>query len=172
MSEPSSRLNEESVEALSPMAAEDLARFRELTAHTLVCEVDGEVAAFAIAYAPGTAYDSVNYFWHADAIRRFPLPRPDRRLDPHSADAASRPRSTTRWRTSPAERGRMVCEMNSDPPNVAYRSRSMPRAAIARSASLRLSDGHEVVMMEKLLERVSSMTPDELARRVRRRNVG
>ena len=142
-------LNEESVEALVPMAADDLARFRELTAHTLVCEVDGEVAAFAIAYAPGTPYESVNYLWHADRFDDFLY------LDRIAVATAFRRRGIATalydaMEDVARERGRMVCEIYSDPPNdvsIAFHTSRGYREV----GHLRLSDGHEVVMMEKPL---------------------
>src|SRR5213592_4605231 len=105
-------LNEESVQALVPMASDDLARFRNLTTHTLVCEVDGEVAAFAIAYAPGTAYDSVNYRWHAYRFDDFLY------LDRIAVAARFRRRGIATalydaMEEVARERGRMVCEIYS-----------------------------------------------------------
>jgi len=143
-------LNEESVEALAPMAADDLARFRELTTHTLVCDVDGEVAAFAIAYPPGTAYDSVNYLWHADRFEDFLY------LDRVAVSTRFRRRGIATalydaMEDVARERGRMVCEIYSDPPNdvsIAFHTSRGYREV----GNLRLSNGHEVVMMEKLLE--------------------
>jgi predicted GNAT superfamily acetyltransferase len=142
-------LNEESVASLAPMTADDLARFRSLTPHTLVCQLDGEVAAFAIGYAPGTAYDSVNYLWHSERFDDFLY------LDRIAVAARYRRRGIASALYDAMEavarkRGRMVCEIYSDPPNhvsIAYH--------IARGygevGRLRLANGHEVVMMEKPL---------------------
>lgn len=58
------RLNEESVWALSPLDADGLCNHRAAAGWALVCEDDGQVAAFAIAYAPGASYASVNYAWY------------------------------------------------------------------------------------------------------------
>jgi uncharacterized protein len=143
-------LNEESVEALVSMAADDLARFRNLTSHTLVCEVDGEVAAFAIAYAPGTAYDSVNYLWHAERFDDFLY------LDRIAVSTRHRRRGIATalydaMEDLARERGRMVCEIYSDPPNdvsIAFHNSRGYREV----GHLRLANGHEVVMMEKALE--------------------
>jgi predicted GNAT superfamily acetyltransferase len=142
-------LNEESVEALVPMSAGDLARFRGITSHTLVCDDGGEVAAFAIAYAPGTAYDSVNYLWHAERfvdflyLDRIAVSTPHRRRGIATAlyDAME---------GIAREHGRMVCEIYSDPPNevsIAFHTARGYREV----GRLRLAGGHEVVMMEKPL---------------------
>jgi uncharacterized protein len=142
-------LNEESVEALVPMAEADLVKFRGMTSHTLVCETDGVVAAFAIAYAPGTAYDSVNYLWHADRFDDFLY------LDRIAVSTAHRRRGIATALYDAMEdvarqHGRMVCEIYSDPPNdvsIAFHT-SRGYREVGR---LRLSNGHEVVMMEKPL---------------------
>jgi predicted GNAT superfamily acetyltransferase len=142
-------LNEESVEALVPMAVADLARFRSLTSHTMVCDVEGEVAAFAIAYAPGTAYDSVNYRWHAERFDDFLY------LDRIAVSTLYRRRGIATalydaMEDVARERGRMVCEIYSDPPNdvsIAFHTSRGYREV----GHLRLADGHEVVMMEKPL---------------------
>jgi predicted GNAT superfamily acetyltransferase len=142
-------LNEESVAALAPMAAEDLARFRSLTAHTLVCQLDGEVAAFAIAYAPGTAYDSVNYLWHSERFDDFLY------LDRIAVSARFRRRGIASalydaMETVARRHGRMVCEIYSDPPNhvsIAFHT----ARGYSEVGRLRLASGHEVVMMEKPL---------------------
>ncbi len=65
------RLNQESVWAVSPLDAEGLATHRAEAAFALVCEIEGQVAAFAIAYAPGTSYGSVNYAWHSEQFDDF-----------------------------------------------------------------------------------------------------
>jgi uncharacterized protein len=142
-------LNEESVEALVPMAASDLARFRGLTTHTLVCDVDGKVAAFAIAYTPGTEYDSVNYLWHAERFGDFLY------LDRIAVSTQYRRRGIASALYDAMEdvardHGRMVCEIYSDPPNevsIAFHTSRGYREV----GNLRLSNGHEVVMMEKPL---------------------
>src|SRR3954452_5895041 len=59
--DPVLRLNEESVQALSPLDAEGLQRHRANAAWALVCEETGQVAAFTTPYAPGAPSASVNY---------------------------------------------------------------------------------------------------------------
>jgi predicted GNAT superfamily acetyltransferase len=142
-------LNEESVEALVPMSPDDLTRFRGLTSHTLVCEVDGVVAAFAIAYAPKTEYDSVNYLWHADRFDDFLY------LDRIAVSTQHRRRGIATALYDAMEEvarahGRMVCEIYSDPPNTVSIAFHTSRG-YREVGRLRLADGHEVVMMEKPL---------------------
>lgn len=48
---------------LSPLDAARLADLDRMAAYHRLVDVDGTVAAFALALAPGTGYDSVNYRW-------------------------------------------------------------------------------------------------------------
>jgi predicted GNAT superfamily acetyltransferase len=142
-------LNEQSVASLSPMDATDLASFRSLTQHVLVCEVDGQVAAFAIAYAPGTAYDSPNYLWHADRFEDFLY------LDRIAVSADFRRRGIASalydaMEDLAADHGRMVCEIYSQPRNdvsIAFHESRGYREV----GHLLQSNGKETVMMEKPL---------------------
>ncbi|HSS68234.1 MAG TPA: GNAT family N-acetyltransferase [Nocardioidaceae bacterium] len=146
-------LNEESVAALVPMLRDDLAHYRQLTPHTLVCVVDDDVAAFAIAYAPGTAYDSVNYLWHTDRFDDFLY------LDRIAVSGSYRRRGIASalydaMEGIAREHGRMVCEIYSDPPNEVSIAFHTTRGYLD-VGHLRLANGHEVVMMEKPLEAIS-----------------
>jgi len=142
-------LNEQSVLSLSPMDATDLARFRNLTPHALVCEVDGRIAAFAIAYAPGTAYDSPNYLWHADRFEDFLY------LDRIAVSSEYRRRGIASalydaMEELAASHGRMVCEIYSEPRNdvsIAFHENRGYREV----GHLMQSNGKQTVMMEKPL---------------------
>jgi predicted GNAT superfamily acetyltransferase len=65
------RLNEESVQFLSPMTAERLALLHTQAAYLRVLEVAGQVAAFVLAFREGSAYDSPNYGWFASRFPKF-----------------------------------------------------------------------------------------------------
>ena len=142
-------LTEQSVLSLSPRDAPDLARFRSLTPHALVCEVDGQVAAFAIAYAPGTAYDSPNDLWHADRFEDFLY------LDRIAVSTEFRRRGIASALYDAMEEfavrhGRMVCEIYSQPRNdvsIAFHTSRGYREV----GHLLQSNGKETVMMEKPL---------------------
>ena len=142
-------LNEESVTALAPMREADLLRFRKLTSQTLVCEVDGLVAGFAIAYPPGTDYDSINYLWHAERFADFLY------LDRIAVSAQLRRRGIASaiydaMEEAARPRGRMVCEIYSEPPNAV--SIAFHRARGYREIGyLDQLNGHRAVMMEKPL---------------------
>lgn len=64
-------LNQASVRELSPMDEERLGFILALAHRALVAEDQDRVAAFAIAVAPGTAYDSANYRWFSERYERF-----------------------------------------------------------------------------------------------------
>src|SRR4051812_25172343 len=94
-----------------------LSRARAAAAYPLVAELDGEVAGVAIAYQPGSAYDSINYRWHADRFGDFLYL--DRIVI--SSDFRRRGLASALYDAMEQyakEHGRMVCEVNSDPPNI------------------------------------------------------
>ena len=142
-------LNEDSVLDLSPLTAADLERYRSMTDHVLVCEADGEVAAFTIAFPPGTAYGSLNYAWHAERFPDFLY------LDRIAVGEGFRRRGIASLLYDHVEalavpHGRMVCEVNSDPPNVASLAFHAARG-YREVGHLRQQDGHETVMLAKPL---------------------
>lgn len=143
------RLNEGSVAVLSPLDADGLSRCRAQARWALVCEVEGQVAAFTIAYAPGATYESINYAWHAARFDDFVY------LDRIAVDPAFRRRGIAgaiydTVETAARAHGRLVCEVNSQPPNV--ESLAFHRArGYEEIGHLTQLDGHETVMMEKVL---------------------
>jgi predicted GNAT superfamily acetyltransferase len=143
------RLNEQAVWALSPLDADGLRRHRAEARWTLVCEENGEVTAFAIAYAPGAPYASVNYAWHSERFDDFVY------LDRIAVDPAFRRRGIAGGiydvvEAAAKEHGRMVCEVNSDPPNVESLA-FHDRRGYHEVGRLVQPDGHEVVLLEKPL---------------------
>ena len=142
-------LNHEAASALSPLDYEGLSRHRAEAAHVVVCEVDDTVAAFAVAYAPGATYESINYGWHAARFDDFLY------LDRIAVGGDFRRRGIATLlyddlEARAAPRGRMVCEVNSEPPNV--ESLAFHRHRGYRDIGhLAQTDGHETVMMEKPL---------------------
>ncbi len=142
-------LNEESVWALSPLDATGLATHRAQAAYVLVVELDAVVAGFAIAYAPGTSYDSINYVWHSRRFDDFLY------LDRIAVSSAFRRRGIAsalydEMEANAKERGRMVCEVNSNPPNLESLTFHSGRGYVELGHLVQL-DGHETVMLEKVL---------------------
>lgn len=143
-------LNLECVAALSPMDADALAAHRRHAARFLVADVDGAVGGFAVAYAPGASYGSINYAWHADRFTDFLY------LDRVAVGSAYRRRGLATGLYDAMEdaataRGRMVCEVYSDPPN--EQSLAFHAARGYREVGfLEQADGKVTVMLEKPLE--------------------
>jgi predicted GNAT superfamily acetyltransferase len=109
-------LNAASVQELSPLDEPRLAYILALAHRSFVIEHDGEVAAFALAIAPGTDYDSDNYRWFGERYERFLY------LDRIAVDAAHRRHGFgaqlyNAMEQSAADFGRMVCDVNVEPRN-------------------------------------------------------
>jgi len=142
-------LNEQSVQQLSPLSSDELAGYLAMATTAMVSEADGQIAGFALAFEPGTTYGSTNYRWHAARFDDFLY------LDRIAVSADFRRRGIASQLYDEMERlatprGRMVCEVNSNPPNVeslAFHSRRGYREL----GHLVQADGHETVMMEKRL---------------------
>jgi hypothetical protein len=64
-------LNAESVHFLSPLTAERLDALHRAAAYHKIIEIDGEVAAFLLAFREGAPYDSPNYLWFAERYPEF-----------------------------------------------------------------------------------------------------
>jgi uncharacterized protein len=64
-------LNRASVQELSELDEQRLGWLLSIAHRCLVVERDGEVVAFALAFAPDTAYDSENYRWFSKRFARF-----------------------------------------------------------------------------------------------------
>ena len=56
-------LNTAFVEMLSPLDAVSLEALHSIAIYFRIAEIDGEVAAFLLALAPGKKYESLNYRW-------------------------------------------------------------------------------------------------------------
>jgi uncharacterized protein len=110
------QLNAESVQMLSELDQHRLEFILSLARRSLVAELDGAVAGFAIAIARGTAYDSDNYRWFSERYERFLY------LDRIAVDATARRHGLggalyEAMEATAAPLGRMVCEVNVEPLN-------------------------------------------------------
>ena len=142
-------LNAGSVNATSPLDEATLTSYLSMSDSALVCVVEDVVAAFAIAYAPGTAYPSVNYRWHDSRFDDFLY------LDRIVVGSRYRRRGIATMlydalESFAAGHGRMVCEVNSEPPNVESLAFHRNRGYV-EIGELTQADGHRVVMLEKPL---------------------
>ena len=132
-------LNDESVQMLSELDEQRLEFILELAQRSLVAELDGEIAGFAIAIAQGTGYDSDNYRWFSHRYERFLY------LDRIAVDAARRRHGVggalyDAMEATAAASGRMVCEVNVEPLNeVSLAFHARPR--LSRGGPPRARDG-------------------------------
>ncbi|HEX4482453.1 MAG TPA: GNAT family N-acetyltransferase [Solirubrobacteraceae bacterium] len=111
-------LNEHSVLELSPLDDERLRYILALAFRSVVVERDGEVLAFAIAIAPQADYDSRNYARLSERFERFLY------LDRIAVAAGARRQGLGAMLYDALEQaaqpfGRMVCDVNVEPPNEA-----------------------------------------------------
>lgn len=109
-------LNGASVQVLSPLDEQRLDYILALARRSLVVEHEGEVIAFAVAVAPGAPYDSKNYGWFDERYERFLY------LDRIAVAASMRRHGVgaqlyDAMETSAAPFGRMVCDVDIEPPN-------------------------------------------------------
>lgn len=140
-------LNRRHVELLSPMDAARLHQLRGWASRADVIVCDGQVAGFVLVFAPGSDYDSENYRWFSqeygdafDYLDRIVIDGTFRRRGLASAvyDAVE---------ASAVPRGRLVLEVNIDPPNEP--SLAFHRARGYREVHQRGASGHVVSLMER-----------------------
>jgi len=111
------RLNEESVELVSPLDELALGWFVEQAFRATAVEADGEVVAFAFALIAGCDYGSPNYRWFAERYEQFLY------LDRIIVDRSWRRRGVATMTYDAMESvasafGRQLCEVDLEPPNV------------------------------------------------------
>lgn len=111
--------NAADVEYLSPLTPATLLRLEAEATAVEIIEHNGSPAGFVVTVAPGSSYRSPNYRWFAEHygdsflyLDRIVIDPPSRRLG-----LASRVYDLIEDRAQP--RGRLVVEVNVEPPNVA-----------------------------------------------------
>jgi predicted GNAT superfamily acetyltransferase len=143
------RLNTESEHLLSPMGRGRLHELLGWAHRADIIEVDRSVAGFVLCFAPGTAYDSENYRWFGEQYGAdFYY------LDRIAIDPAFRRRGLAAVAYAELEEvarayGRMVLEINVDPPNDA--SLAFHAARGYREVHRLGAPGKRVALMEKPL---------------------
>jgi predicted GNAT superfamily acetyltransferase len=65
------RLNDESVNVLSPMDGSRFTYLRSMCCMLRVAEIDGRGVGFLLGFSDGAGYDSANYRWFASRLKRF-----------------------------------------------------------------------------------------------------
>jgi predicted GNAT superfamily acetyltransferase len=143
------RLNADHVELLSPLDRPRLDDLRRWASRADVIVCDGQTAGFVLVFGPGTDYDSANYRWFGerygnefDYLDRIVIDDRFRRRGLATAvyeavEAAAR------------ARGRLVLEVNIDPPNVP--SLEFHRRRGYREVAQLGAPGHRVSLMTQVL---------------------
>lgn len=143
------RLNADHVELLSPLDAVRLGDLRRWASRADVIVCDGQTAGFVLVFGPGTAYDSENYRWFGDRYgSEFDY------LDRIVIDDRFRRRGLATSVYDAVEdaavvRGRLVLEVNIDPPNVP--SLEFHRRRGYREVAQLGDPGHRVSLMAQSL---------------------
>jgi predicted GNAT superfamily acetyltransferase len=110
------QLNEQSVDLVSPLESAALGVLLGQAFRAVAADADGEVAAFAVLLTPGTAYESPNYGWFCDRyaeflyLDRIVVAEPWRRQGVATMVYEA-------MEDLAAEFGRLVCEVDFEPPN-------------------------------------------------------
>ena len=141
-------LNARNVELLAPMDEERMAQLMAWADRADVIEVEGEVAGFVLTFAAGTAYDSANYRWFSENREEFYYLDRIVLADTHRRLGLGR-RVYDELEQVAAAHGRMVLEVNLEPPNepslAFHRGRGYVEVAELGEP------GKKVVLMEKIL---------------------
>jgi predicted GNAT superfamily acetyltransferase len=143
-------LNAADVAALSPLDHERLTLLREQAAHALIAELAGEVVGFVLTFAPGSGYDSDNFNWFSRRYGSGFL-----YLDRIVIGSGHRRRGFAGLVYDALEDearayGRLVCEVNSQPPNPASQAFHSARG-YAEVGQLAHGDDKMTVMLSKEL---------------------
>ncbi len=146
-------LNHDSVAVLSPLDRVRLAELTALAELLWVAEHDGVVRGFLLAFAPGSAYDSVNYRWFDARFGNFSyVDRVVVAEDARGAGIGAGFYAALERHARDAGRERIVAEVDVAPPNkpslVFHRRHGF--AEVGRQA---LGEAKQVAMLVKTLER-------------------
>jgi uncharacterized protein len=143
------RLNADSEHLLSPMSRGRLRQLLEWAHRADVIDADGRVAGFVLCFAPGTPYDSENYRWFASEYGAdfYYLDRIT--VDPDFRRRGLAAMTYTELEHVARPYGRMVLEVNLDPPNDA--SLAFHAARGYREVHQLGGPGKRVCLMEKAL---------------------
>lgn len=111
-------LNEGSVHFLSPLSLRRLLQLHQQAAYHKVVLQEDRVAAFLLAFAPGSSYDSINYQWFESRLTRFLyIDRVVVSPDFRGRGLASRLYQDLFDHARELGMSQVVCEFDIDPPN-------------------------------------------------------
>ena len=143
-------LNAAAVEQTDPLGPDRLDWLRLIAAHAAVVEIEGEIAAFVLTFAPGSAHDSLDFQWfvstYADRflhLDRIVVARP-------TAARASPPRSTGPSNAPPSRSTGWSAGSSPIPPTTASLAFHAGRGFV-EVGKLRRPDGTTSAMLSKEL---------------------
>lgn len=147
------RINADHVELLSPLDDERLTLLQQLAHRVDVIDVDGAFGGFVVTVGPGSSYDSDNYRWHAERFGSdfYYLDRVVVAPGFRRSGAARVVYDELEGLAAP--HGRMVLEVNVDPPNVPSLRFHEGRGYV--EVGRFGPDGHVVAMMSRQLSATS-----------------
>ncbi len=143
-------INEANVELLAPLDAERLGQLQEWAHRCDVIEVDGGFGGFVVTVCSGSAYDSDNYRWFAERYETF-LYLDRIVLAPHVRRRGVGARVYDALEAEAAPFGRMLLEVNADPPNVASLAFHHGRGYVEVGTKTVGEDAHLVSLLGKEL---------------------
>ncbi|TWD80241.1 hypothetical protein FB561_1314 [Kribbella amoyensis] len=110
-------LNAAAERHVDPLGADRLDWLRLIAAHAAVVDLDGEVAAFVLTFAPGSAQDSLDFQWFTETyadrflhLDRIVVAEQHRRQGIGTAVYRAVERAAKPF-------DRLVCQIRSDPPD-------------------------------------------------------
>jgi predicted GNAT superfamily acetyltransferase len=143
-------LNAAAIEQTDPLGPDRLDWLRLIAAHAAVVEIEGEVAAFVLTFAPGSAHDSLDFQWFAATyanrflhLDRIVVAEKHRRQGIASLVYRAVERSAKPF-------DRLVCRVQSDPPDAASLAFHAARDFV-EVGKLRRPDGTTSAMLSKEL---------------------
>lgn len=140
-------LNHTHVELLAPLDEARLAELLGWADRSDVIEHEGRPVGFVLCFAPGTAYDSANYRWFASRFGDSFYYLDRIVVDPSVRRAGIGRRVYDELEAVAAAYGRMVLEVNLEPPNEA--SLAFHRARGYAEVGRLGEPGKRVILMEK-----------------------
>jgi predicted GNAT superfamily acetyltransferase len=143
-------LNAAAVEQTDLLGPDRLDWFRLIAAHAAVVEIEGEIAAFVLTFAPGSAHDSLDFQWFVSTYADRFL-----HLDRIVVAEAHRRQGVATSVYRAVERAakpfdRLVCRVQSDPPDHASLAFHAARGFV-EVGKLRRPNGTTSAMLSKEL---------------------
>ncbi|WP_067432374.1 GNAT family N-acetyltransferase [Nocardioides jensenii] len=157
-------LNHHNVELLSPLDQDRLGTLLDWADRADVIEHEGRPAGFVLTFAPGSSYDSENYRWFSDHFGDAFLYLDRIVLDHRFRRLGLGRRVYDELERHAATYGRMVLEVNAEPPNQAsldfHRNRGYTEVhRLGSTPGSTPAPTKIVALMERVLGQTRPITP-------------